>query len=233
MAIFSDEFRALKGQSLDSLTWSARLLGDDPRDAEVRMELAIRIMAPPVAHGILRYLGSVRLNEVLEGLALFWAVCSAGMSGWNAVRLGETAEVVVERDGVEALVVPVAVNFSDGRIPQSAMIDRLVHQLESVIFGRRFVLHLKQDLPPSFDPLVLVQPVQNWVQEIDRGQWSGGYAIYHEGDVALELCLLDEVPEEGTGQMLFHVPPLMTENVLRYIRFLKWSLRPNAPKIEI
>lgn len=214
MAIFSDAFRSLRDRSETRLNWASILLGEGISDVESRVELAIRMMSPPIAHGLLSRLASNDLDEVLEGLGAFWAVCISGMTGWNATELTESG-IVVEKDGIEALVMPVALDIVNGRVPQSLLLKQLTQHLETAIAGRRFVIHVKRDLPGHFDPMTLVQPVQNWVHEIERGQWSGGYAIYEDDDVSLELCLLDETAQEGQGRMLFHVPPLLTETVLR------------------
>ena len=179
------------------------------------MELAIRLMSPPVAHQLLQILGSNSIPKVLEGIGAYWAVCIAGAQGWQVTDIGEGSVVLAQKGAQMAQIVPVVIDTLSRRSPQQEQMTRLQRQLEGVIDNRRFVLHVKQELPAHFDPLVLVHPVQNWVNEIEKGQWSGGYAIYEDNDVALELCLLDEQPVSNGAGLLFHVPPMETEQVLR------------------
>ena len=80
----------------------------------------------------------------------------------------------------------------------------------------KFVVHFKSPIPDDFDAAVLVEPVTNWIQEIDRGVWSGGYAIYEDQEVSFELCLLEGPQDKDDHGLLFYVAPLCTERVLRH-----------------
>jgi hypothetical protein len=215
MAIFSDAFKQSEASRTHRVSWGACLLGDPATDMDTRMELAIRMMSPPVSHALLKLLGSECSDQVFDGLGAYWAICVAGLQGWRAVRVSEVGRVLVKNDGFEAEILPVSLELTTTGPFQQELIRRLIRQLETVIEGRRFVLHIKRDLPDVFDPLVMVSPVQNWINDIDNGLWAGGYALYEDEQVALELCLLDETSGETHGGLLFHVPPIETEGVLR------------------
>lgn len=213
MPIFSDTFRQ-NHQGTGVSTWVTSLLESDPDDAQKRFELAMRQMAPPVSHAILERIGSDKTSDVLGGLAMFWSVCMAGVSGWKAESCGSSG-VIVKRNDDTMCMNPVVCVRPLPSVTQSTVQQRLIHNLQVAIPGRRFVVHFKRPIPNGFDPLVVVTPVQNWLGEIERGQWSGGYAIYEDADVSLELCLVDQEARDETGRMLFYIPPLRTELLMR------------------
>ena len=68
MPIFADAFRSRMKRNDAPQGWAACLLGDDTKGIESRMELALRLMAPPISHGLLARLGSEETEEVLEGI---------------------------------------------------------------------------------------------------------------------------------------------------------------------
>jgi hypothetical protein len=215
MSIFSDEFRNAANAETNRYSWAAKWFGEHTADVEQRMELAIRLMAVPVSHSLLGLLGSTDMRTVLKGIGAYWTIVLAGMDGWHATDCDGSGVVRANRGAGEKVVfVPLMARTASRREIQLARLNMVAERLKNTIWGRRFVLHLKKPLPEDFDPLVLVEPIQNWLSEIERGQWTGGYAIYDDGDVVLELCLLDEVLGEGPGRMLFHVPPLAAERTL-------------------
>lgn len=213
MSIFSDEFRAQQEDPPRTPCWAKALLSNQ---GEGRMELALRMMAPPVSHGILTLLRSESMDEVFQGLGLFWAVCLAGADGWDAEMIVEQNKLKISKGGDQVLVCPMSIKPFRPCGVQVDRYRRLGLQLEGLMPEHQFVAHFKSDIPDGFDSSVLVEPVTNWIQEIERGVWSGGYAIYEDQDVAFELCLLDESKSNEKHGLLFHIAPLRTERMLRY-----------------
>ena len=183
MPIFSDAFRTQLEHPSATPRWTDALLSNG---GEARMELALRMMAPPVSHGILTLMGSEETDEVNQGIGLFWAVCLAGADGWHAEGLVDHSHVRVSKGDQEILVCPMTSQRFRTPDVQNQRYQKLGAQLERLMPKYKFVAHFKSSIPDNFDGAVLVEPVTNWIQEIERGFGPVGMRF-----TKIRMCLLN------------------------------------------
>jgi len=218
MSLFSQTFQSLVDPGAVLRKWPTVLLSNDPVDMHRQIELATRWMKPPVAHQVLEWLASDVPGTFLHGIAAFMGCAVAGLDGWTATELVSERLVKVENtDGQAALLTPLAFDSMMGLSEEVDEFRRLKRQVAAVLADYQYVVHLRRELPSDFDPLKLVQPLETWIQERLRSDSVGDYAVYDDGEIGLELCILGPRPEEDSAGLLFHVPPLVCEDLLRLV----------------
>lgn len=142
-----------------------------------------------------------QVGEVLTRAG--WAASGAPEGGLLRVApAGAAAEGLSEA----ALAIrPVKGRASPHGAPK--MTARVLEQIDTLMTGRRYVVHFRRRVPAKADPLAVVQPIQAWLRAVDRGQWQGDYGIYEDDHLAVEVRLLPGKVPPGTSGRAYVVPP--------------------------
>jgi hypothetical protein len=172
------------------------------------------LLSPPVRRSVEAWL-DVPAEHGLRGLGALWSIAGARTAGWREDSIVADRAVVVRRGDARAALLPL-----DFSVPVKieGQLARLREQLDSLFVGRRYSLVLRSTLPLNFDPLRLVEPVQMWIRSVDLGRWNGDYAIYEDGGVSVELCLLGDATNGRTEGLVQFVGPLRADDRCEMVR---------------
>jgi hypothetical protein len=192
-------------ESLPEAAWPT-LVARQP-EVRARLGAALDALPGPVAAPLVARLeagdregwGFTRAALQAAGLGT-----SAGVS--PVAWLGEHTLALAGPAGEAALSVLAFALPGDG-LGSGADLRRLVESLEGVLDARRFAVHVRRPLPVGFDPAPVAHAVSLWVRALRQHGEAQGCAAYEDGDVSVEVCVVEGAPPAGRSGRLAVVPP--------------------------
>jgi len=159
-------------------------------DASFRLEAALSGLPEDVSEAVLAGLVDPERNDWARGAVLGLALAStAGASATGLVsdELLEMQDGHGERFGLS----PLGFRVPRHRQGDPGDVRRLMASLDNTFAERSFVVYLRRPVPRDVDVGPIQRAVHLWLSAIDRGDRDERHAVYEDGDVAIDLTLVD------------------------------------------
>lgn len=176
---------------------SADALAEDPALAAVPSEVRQALVSgaiDPERHAWSR--------SAARGLVLALA------AGATAVGLANDEVVeMADRRGERFGLVPVAFRPAGSPLGSSEDVERLLRGLDRVFDHRVYVVALRRPVPAGLDTSPICSAVQLWLAQLDASPGER-HATYEDGDVSIDLTLVEPAPRAPRGGRLFTIGPM-------------------------